>query len=92
MHVEQVRTSVGDSSSPITIKHFCDLWQHVYKALQLDFSATGGVGAASGNRTRVSCLGSTGIATIRWPRRRALQTKATRPAPILGELESLRGH
>src|SRR5207237_6668991 len=25
------------------------------------------VGAASGNRTRVSCLGSTGIATIRWP-------------------------
>jgi hypothetical protein len=43
-------------------------------------------GAASGNRTRVSSLGSSGIATIRWPRRRALQTKATRPTPILGEL------
>src|SRR6267142_6445692 len=62
------------------------LRQRAHKALWRDFCAPGGDGAAYRNRTGRSCLGSTGIATIRRPRCHAPQTKATKPARLVGEL------
>src|SRR5258708_4353642 len=78
-------------------RHFSDAAvtapQGFMQALKAHGSRHEDDGAASGNRTRVSCLGSTGIATIRWPPIKALNSMMPDLYRYLASwpLESLRG-